>query len=163
MNLDETQKQTVAAWIDQGLTLAEIQKRLISDLGLTMTYMEVRFLVDDLKLVPKDPPPPPAPVEKEIAKTPAPAPGQPAAPQPPPAAAPAAGLGRVTLTVDQVTRPGCLASGQVTFSDGQKGDWYMDQMGRLGVAPKLKSYRPSPADVQEFQVALESQLARLGL
>jgi len=161
MILDETQKQTVAAWIDQGLKLSDIQKRLISDLGLTMTYMEVRFLVDDLKLVPKDPPPPPAPVEKEVAKAPLPAPGQPAAPPPPPA--PAAGAGRVTLTVDQVTRPGCLASGQVTFSDGQKGDWYMDQMGRLGVAPRQKSYRPSPADVQEFQVALESQLARLGL
>jgi hypothetical protein len=161
MNLDETQKRTVATWIDQGLKLAEIQKRLIAELGLTLTYMEVRQLVGDLNLVPKDPPPPPVPVEKEIAKAAPAAPGLPAAAQPP--LAPAPGASRVTLTVDQVTRPGCLASGQVTFSDGQLGDWYMDQMGRLGVAPKVKSYRPSPADVQAFQQALEGQLSRLGL
>jgi hypothetical protein len=160
MNLDETQKQAVTAWIGQGLKLSEIQNRLVSELGLKLTYMEVRFLVDDLKLVPKDPPPPPV-VEKDLAKAAAAPPAKPVAPEPP--TAPGAGPGRVTLTTDQLTRPGCLASGQVTFSDGQQGDWYVDQMGRLGVAPRQKGYRPTPEDVQEFQLALESQLARLGV
>jgi transposase len=57
MNLDDTQKQTVRAWIEDGQKLAEIQKRLGSQFGLQLTYMEVRLLVDDLKLVPKDPEP----------------------------------------------------------------------------------------------------------
>ena len=39
MNLDETQKRRVAAWIDEGCKLAEIQKRLESELGLRLTYM----------------------------------------------------------------------------------------------------------------------------
>src|SRR6266404_2797197 len=54
MNLDEGQRKKVAEWIGQGLKLSEIQTRLVSELGVKMTYMDVRFLVDDLKLVPKD-------------------------------------------------------------------------------------------------------------
>jgi hypothetical protein len=65
--------------------------------------------------------------------------------------------------VDKVTRAGALVSGNVTFSDGQKAGWYLDQMGRLGMAPTEKGYRPSPADVEEFQLALEKELARLGM
>ena len=57
MNLDETQRQMVAKWISEGAKLSEIQKRLL-ELGIKLTYMEVRFLVDDLKLTPKDPEPP---------------------------------------------------------------------------------------------------------
>jgi transposase len=58
MNLDESQRQKVAAWIADGAKLSEIQTRLMSEFGLKLTYMEVRFLVDDLKLTPKDPEPP---------------------------------------------------------------------------------------------------------
>src|SRR5215471_6436790 len=54
MNLDEAQRKKVAQWVAQGLKLSEIQNRLDSELGLRLTYMEVRFLVDDLKLTPKD-------------------------------------------------------------------------------------------------------------
>ena len=65
MNLDEAQRTKVAEWIAQGLKLSDIQNRLVSELGLTMTYMEVRFLVDDLKLAPKDVEPP-KPVESVL-------------------------------------------------------------------------------------------------
>ena len=71
MNLDEAQRQKVVEWIGQGLKLAEIQNRLISELHVTMTYMEVRMLVDDLKLVPKDPEPV-KPVESALSPTAAP-------------------------------------------------------------------------------------------
>jgi hypothetical protein len=69
----------------------------------------------------------------------------------------------VSVGVDQVTRPGALVSGKVTFSDGQQGEWYLDQTGRLGVAPKQQGYKPSPADVQAFQLALQDELAKMGL
>ena len=54
MNLDEGQRKKVAEWIGQGLKLSEIQTRIASELGVSMTYMDVRLLVDDLKLTPKD-------------------------------------------------------------------------------------------------------------
>ena len=46
MNLDEAQRKAVADWIAQGLKLADIQNRLVSEFGLRLTYMEVRMLVD---------------------------------------------------------------------------------------------------------------------
>ena len=153
MNLSEEQRQHVAAWISAGAKLSEIQTRLNQEFGLKLTYMETRFLVDDLKLTPKDPEPPktekpPVPEEKKGAeKTPA----------------QAARPGEVSVSVDQIARPGAVASGKVTFSDGQKAEWYLDQMGRLGVVPGQQGYKPSAADVQEFQMALQEQLQRLGL
>jgi hypothetical protein len=51
----------------------------------------------------------------------------------------------------------------VKFSDGETATWYMDQMGRLGLGPKKQGYKPSAADVQSFQMALENELAKLGM
>jgi hypothetical protein len=150
MNLDEKQRQAVAAWINDGLKLSEIQKRLETDFGLRVTYLEVRLLVDDLKLKPKDPPPPPKPV--------APAAPEPAA-QPPPGLP---GSATVSVTVDQLTKPGALVSGKVKFSDGKSAEWFLDQAGRLGLAPSEKGYKPPPADLQEFQIALQNELQKLG-
>ena len=158
MNLDEAQRQRVTAWILEGAKLSEIQSRLAAEFGLRLTYMDVRLLVDDLKLTPKDPEPP-----KGVAQIgAAPAAGAPPPPadkktSPPPPAA-----GSVSVTVDQLTRPGAIVSGKVTFSDGQQADWYLDQTGRLGVVPRQQGYKPSAADVQQFQVALQNELARLG-
>ena len=58
MNLDDVKRQKVTAWIEQGLKLSEIQSKLASELDVHLTYMEVRLLVDDLKLLPKDQPTP---------------------------------------------------------------------------------------------------------
>lgn len=49
----------LAAWIEQGLKLADIQKRLESECGLRATYLELRQMVDALKLKPQDPMPSP--------------------------------------------------------------------------------------------------------
>ena len=56
--MTEEQRQRVTTWITEGAKLSEIQNRLLSEFKLKFTYMEVRFLVDDLKLTPKDPEPP---------------------------------------------------------------------------------------------------------
>lgn len=155
MNLDENQRQRVTAWILEGARLSEIQSRLAAEFGLRLTYMEVRFLVDDLKLTPKDPEPP-----KHVEPPPAPAPqaATPAAP----AAEPPSAAGKVSLIVDQLTRAGAIVSGKVTFSDGQTAEWYLDQTGRLGVVPKQQGYKPSAADVQQFQMVLEKEISRMG-
>lgn len=164
MTLDENQKREVARWLEEGLKLAEIQTRLASEMGVKLTYMEVRFLVDDLHLTPKDPDPPevetPLASPEEDLGDPIPLPAAEQAPVPAPE--PPVG-GGVQVSVDALTKPGSLASGQVTFSDGNQAEWYLDQMGRLGLAPKTEGYRPSPGDIQEFQVALEQEIRRSGL
>jgi hypothetical protein len=157
MNLSEEQRQRVTAWIAAGARLSEVQTRLNQEFGLKLTYMETRFLVDDLKLTPKDPEPP------KVEKAPVPEPNKPAEEKKSPAEAqPAVPMG-VSVNVDQIARPGALVSGKVTFSDGQKAEWYLDQTGRLGVIPGQQGYKPSAADVQEFQMALQEQLQRMGL
>ena len=83
------------------------------------------------------------------------------APEVPPASAP--GAGSATVTVDKLALPGSLVSGNVTFSDGKSAQWYLDEMGRLGLAPKEKGYRPAPADVQAFQVELQAALQKMGM
>jgi len=160
MNLTAEQRQRVAAWIAQGAKLSEVQSRLASELGLKLTYMEARFLVDDLKLTPKDPEPPKI-IEPPIAAKPVAAVAAPNEPLPGAAATPTAG-GNVSVIVDQITKPGAIISGKVNFSDGQIADWYLDQTGRLGVVPKQTGYKPSAADVQDFQLALQQEVAKLG-
>jgi hypothetical protein len=159
MTLTDAQKSEVSRWIAQGAKIAEIQTRLASELNVRLTYMEVRFLVDDLKLTPIDPEPVkvPEPPAAQPPIAPAPAPAPPTAPTPPPAAG-----GTVAVSVDQIARPGALVSGKVTFSDGQKAAWTLDQMGRLGLAADQKGYRPTPADVEQFQLALQNELSRAG-
>jgi len=160
MTLDDTQRKKVAEWIAAGLKLSEIQNRLAAELGVRMTYMDVRFLVDDLKLTPKDtePPRPPAPVIPP-----------PSTKREQPAGSPLdqkstgvpAATG-VSVSVDHLAKPGAVVSGKVTFSDGQTADWYIDQSGRLGLVPQQAGYRPPAAEVQQFQARLESELSRMG-
>ena len=176
MKLDQAQQQKVAAWVAEGLALADIQKRLASELGLSLTYMEVRFMVDDLKLVPKDAA---RPKEEKIptlpgaannsqdldraeAAPPSSSRAKSGAPQTAARDAAEPASRGVAVVVDTVARPGALVSGSVRFSDGQSGGWYMDQFGRLGVAPAKQGYKPSAADMTAFQQALEAELSRLG-
>lgn len=56
MTLTPEQKDTVATWIAAGDNLSAVQKKLREQFSVTMTYMDVRFLVDDLNLNLKDPP-----------------------------------------------------------------------------------------------------------
>jgi hypothetical protein len=128
----------------------------MSEFNLKLTYMEVRFLVDDLKLTPKDPEPPK--VVAPVAEAAKPAETKSA----PPPAGPPGKPGGVSVTVDQLARPGAIVSGKVAFSDGQQAEWYLDQTGRLGVVPRQQGYKPTAADMQQFQAALQSELARMG-
>ena len=162
MQLTDEQKQKVAGWIADGLKLSDIQQRLGEEDDVRLTYMEVRLLVDDLKLTPKDAPPPAPPPDLSSSgessmpqKAEAESIGEPTEVLP-------AGGGRVRVKVDDITRPGAIVSGSATFSDGKKAGWYLDQMGRLGMVPDEQGYRPPQSDIAEFQTALDKELARLG-
>jgi hypothetical protein len=181
MNLDEAQVAKVRQWVDEGRKAAEVQTRLQEELGIKMTYAEVRFLLGDLQLKPKDLPKaatpllgggpaagPAAASSRSVGAGPAglvpggvPAGGL----KPVPAAEAGAGAGAgagVQVTVDDIARPNMVVSGKVTFSDGQFAEWGIDQMGRPMLMPKQQGYRPSQPDVVEFQVQLEQILSRFG-
>lgn len=173
MELSQQQRETVSQWIAAGEPLASVQRRLRDEFKLSMTYMEVRFLIDDLGLVLQS-------AEKPGATTP----GQDVLAPANPAAAPESGqelssddagfaadladeLAKpdaptgVKVEVDRIVRPGTVVSGSVTFSDGTAGTWSLDQMGRL-MLDGGPGYKPSQADIQEFQRELSAQLQRHG-
>ncbi len=181
MSLTPEQKQTVAQWIAAGDNLSAVQKKITEAFKLSMTYMDVRFLVDDLNLTLKDPAPKASPHDVTQNASPAPA-ADPHAPSTdaeftddtdlPPEAADATlandlptGGGNVTLTVDKVTLlPGAMASGTVTFSDGVSGKWIVDNYGRPGFSEiSQPGYRPKPADAQAFMQELSLALQNRGL
>ncbi|MCH2591498.1 MAG: hypothetical protein MKZ85_00615 [Pedosphaera sp.] len=173
MQLDENQKKTVAGWVEEGLDLSAIQSRLESEMDVRMTYMDVRFLVGDLELTPKDEEPEPEETESEEEAVPTPADGPtpenpfPAPENPMGEASPTAedpladdagNGGEVSVTVSPVTQPGMMASGSVTFTDGIKCEWHVDQYGRPSLVPPSDGYRPPEADMAKFGQELQKEL-----
>lgn len=165
MDLTNEQRQAVKQWLAEGASLSDVQKRLKDELGVSMTFMDVRLLVLDLGVAVKEkpqpkPPPPPAPEPDEDAlggdEESAP---DGAIPFDQPEGKTAS---KVSVTLDRIVRPGALVSGTVTFSDGTNAKWVLDQMGRLGLDGVARTYRPPPEDVQDFQMQLQSLLKKHG-
>lgn len=160
MDLTQEQKQDIAQWTKEGVGLSEIQKRLLAQHGISITYMDLRLLMLDLSLSVKDknnppaktPPPQQPPAEPDLADE-----FEPDFPEPAPG-----GAGDVSVTLDRVVRAGSVASGSVTFSDGVSATWMLDQMGRLGLAGTREGYKPSQRDLMKFQEALRRRLESRG-
>ena len=151
--LTPAQISKVSAWVAEGATLSQIQERLSTQLEVPMTYMDVRFLVDDLNLalVEKEEPKPVAESAADAAPAEATVPTE-----------TAQGAGVVTVEVDTIAQPHAMVSGHVTFSDGEKADWYIDHQGRPGMAARTPGYRPTPQDITDFQTKLDSALRQAG-
>ena len=171
MSLSPEQTQTVASWVRDGASLSDVQKRLNDEFKVSMTYMDVRFLVDDLDLTLIDPTPKAdaADVTKEraapkTAKTPAPGTAPSDADEIPLEDLPPA-IGSVDVDVDNVTLiPSAMASGSVTFSDGVTGKWIVDNQGRPGFTEvSQEGYQPSKEDAQEFMTQLGEALRAKGM
>jgi hypothetical protein len=154
--LTEEQKQALASWLAAGATIAEVQKNLEHLFQLSMTYMEVKFLIDDLDLEIITPP-----SNKQPSKTDDKTLDESGAVLDE-ASDQMNGLGAVRVSVNPIARPGALASGDVQFSDGMKAGWQLDNFGRLALSPTQKGYQPSANDIQEFQVQLQKQLTSKG-
>lgn len=152
MKLTEDQKKQVAQWVAEGASLSDVQRRLKEECAVSITYMDVRFLVDDLQLQLKEQPKQSEAVERLAA---AKQEGESAR------SAPLTG-GGVAVTMDTITKPHALASGKVTFSDGETAEWMLDQTGRLGLNPSKPGYRPSETDIMSFQRELQRVAQGLG-
>jgi len=165
--LTDAQKAAVKSWIEEGASLSEVQNRLASEFGLKLTFMEVRLLAVELNATVKDrkatAPLKPTDLKPDQGGKPAEAEEEGESELlPDDKEMGGAGSGRVRVEVDRVMKPGALVSGTVVFSDGTRGEWMLDQYGRLGLSGLKPGYRPSSSDVQEFQAALQRELMRQG-
>jgi predicted naringenin-chalcone synthase len=140
--LSEEQIATIKSWAAAGAQLPEIQLRMKEELGLSVTYMDTRFVVLDLgiELIEEKKEDP----AQEIKQAPV-------------------ATGKVTLTMDSVAIPGAIVSGKAIFSDGESAIWMLDQTGRPALDPDTAGYQPSQADILEFQKQLRALIESTGL
>ena len=150
-DLSEEQQSAMKQWAEDGSQLPDIQQRLKGQYGLNVTYMDTRLLVLDLGIdLQSEPEPKPEPEpgsEEPEAES-----DSPAETTPDPSAPDQAGLsGRLQVTTDEMARPGAIVSGSVTFSDGEKAAWMIDETGRPGLEPDTPDYQPTEPDLIEFE------------
>ena len=168
IQLTDAQKQAVGKWVQEGLSLGDIQKRLTEEFEIRLPFIDVRFLVLDLNLN----------VQDKIVVEPTNLNGK-KGPQPQPkqsgpfrGAPPApAGLddpdepvlgGGVSVEIDRIKKPGAMVSGSVTFSDGVKASWMLDQYGRVAIDAGQAGYRPPEEDLMAFQQEVAKKLQAQG-
>ena len=145
MTLTQEQSDEVKQWLSEGAKIGEVQKRLSEKFGINLTYMDVRFLIDDLNLEIVDKPEPKAQQTQGDVPESAEAGEQPQG-------------GGVSIELSSVMRPGMIAAGSVVFSDGVKASWEIDQNGRLRLEGAPEAYRPSESDLMDFQNKLREAL-----
>jgi hypothetical protein len=148
-DLSSEQVEMVTRWVAEGAQMADVQRRLKDDFGFNVTYMDTRFLSLDLELNFQ--------VNEEEAKAEEVI-EAPQVQEEPDLEGEKRGGGGVSASLDQVARPGSMVSGTVTFSDGMKGLWLIDEMGRPSIDPDQPGYQPSEADLVSFQEELKGLL-----
>ena len=163
MELTNAQRLTVVAWVSDGLSLAEIQANLEKEYEIALTYMETRFLLDDLELSLKDRPITATP---DLSKPPVSSTAGAGSPGSlgldPSGAGSGLRAGEVSIEIDKIPNPGVMVSGSVTFPDGVSSKWGIDQFGRITMDPSQPGYEPAPADLTAFQNKLQMELQRQG-
>ena len=150
MDLSKEQVEFVSNLVNAGESIAKIQSLLKENFSLSLTYMDVRFLVDDLGVTyPKIIEDQDSKIKEEefndsnklIDES----------------------NKGVILDIDAVVRPGALVSGTVVFSDKVKMNWQLSNAGQLGLIPgDDPDYRPLPEDMQSFQEQLQKVLQEKG-
>ena len=146
-SLTTEQKRFLENCVRVGMSVSRMQDAYNKEYKTNLTYMDIRCLVADLDLDLNESATSQA-KEKEDSKE---VEGQKEATGNP---------GKVTVSLDKVARPGVLFSGNVTFSDNMKAAWQLDSLGRLGLVPTQKGYRPSKEDLQEFQSAIQAEVQK---
>lgn len=143
-DFSEEQLQQLQQWVSEIQSVSELQTKINATFNTHLTYLEVRFLLDDLQLELKKKE---AKVEEDVSKMDS-------------NVANFVNEG-VQVQVDPVTRPGMIFNGNVRFSDGQNASWGLDQFGRISLKPEQEGYKPSQEDIAQFQELLQQQLSEL--
>jgi len=137
--LEERRNRFIVEKLNAGHSLAEVQKMLADELGINMTYLDLRLLAADLQVDWSKQDAQKAAAVEEVVE--------------PETVAP-----RTQITVSRVVRPGAAMSGEVKFASGAEAEWFVDAYGRLGITPKPGSSRPTEEDLREFQMELQKKI-----
>ena len=158
-------KDFMAEKIAAGISLSEIQSLVNAEFKLSMTYMDIRILASELeidwqKLSPEKKTSAPeeqtAPTQEEATESAA----EPAAQEQPEQPDCMPDLSTTKVEVSKLARPGMMFSGSAVFANGSTADWYLDNMGRLGV-DNLQGDKPSQEDIEKFQMVLQNELRKI--
>lgn len=138
--LTDQQKEQIAQWASEGDQLNDLQKKMNSEFGAGITYMDTRFAIMDLgiELVVEEP---------EVEELPA-LPDHSDLPY----------NGYVDAKVDTIVKPGFIASGKVVFSDGIRAIWGIDEEGKLSMDADEPGYQIGDEDMISFQEVLRDRL-----
>lgn len=147
-SLTEDQVSKIRGWAESGDGVPEIQKKLRDEFDIRVTYLETRFLLEDLKI--------------ELLPTPEPEPKKEEEPDGVDEEVEEAVEGAVKMSVDSLLRPGAIISGKADFGGGKVVSWWLDQMGRLGMDAGDPDFRPSEEQVLSFQAELQKVLRKNG-
>jgi hypothetical protein len=146
----------VEQWAADGANLNQVQDRLKTEFGISLTYLDARLLMVDVGVRLQEKPREP---EKVAASAEAPPPGDESFAD----STDSAPVNGVILTADHVAIPGALISGKVTFSDGQTATWSLNHRGRLALTGAPQGYQPPREDIPNFQQQLDLLMQRAGL
>jgi hypothetical protein len=184
MILSEEQINCVKNWVADGASISDVQKRLKDEFSIVMTYMDTRFLIDDLDAELVSAPDTQEEIVSDISAeqspivddnampnyddaypTESPTDAQPEEyPQPEyPEEAQSQTAPNVKVSVSPIQRPDCIVSGDVVFSDGSSAEWRIDRMGQLGIVPSNPSMNPPQEEIIEFQRQLQALLSQQGM
>ena len=144
--------------LEKGTSLSDIQNMVNEKFSQKMTYMDIRIMastldVDWRSLDPNAKPETPA-EEENSTEVPVgensdiPAEEENSVP------------GDTVVDVNPIARPGMMFSGTVKFASGSTADWYVDNMGRLGVE-NLVGEKPGKEDIEKFQIELDKVLRKM--
>ena len=154
----------IAQELEKGTSLSDIQNLVNEKFSQRMTYMDIRILASSLDVDWRalDPNAKPETPKEEAAD--APADGETddaeAADASAEADAESGDSSDTVVEISPIARPGMMFSGNVRFASGSTADWYVDNMGRLGVE-NLVGDKPSQSDVEKFQIELDKALRKM--
>lgn len=147
----------IAQELEKGSSLSDIQNMVNEKFSMKMTYMDIRIIastldVDWRSLDPKAKTETPAETADENSA------GEDVLPEA--AAENTVADSDTVVDVNPIARPGMMFSGSVKFASGSTADWYVDNMGRLGVE-NLVGDKPDQNDVEKFQIELDKVLRKM--
>ena len=186
MSLNNEQIESVRQWVAEGADVGEVQTRIKSRFGISMTYMDVRFLIDDIgaEIVSK-PEKPESEVPQDLSAQPSSAYpeeaayGEPAQSYPdaqsgydaPETEAysdgqggyPSSDGGYPEADVPEASQAGgdiSVSVSPIQRPDCTKAEWRIDRMGQLGLIPEAGK-TPPQSDMYPFQRKLQELLSRM--
>lgn len=146
---EQERKRVVGQKLNEGYSLADVQRLLDEEYGEKITFLDLRMLAAELEVDWDH-------IDEEQGK------GQEVIQDVSKAPTGETEAGATQVSISKVVRPGAVLSGDVVFKSGVSAEWYVDASGRLGLNPQGEG-QPTEEDIQDFQEELQRQVSEQGM